>query len=138
MIIRNMTINDYEKVYTLWINTSGMGLNDIDDSKKCIAKYLTRNPSTCFVADDDGEIKGVIMCGHDGRRGFIYHTAVAKDSRGTGIGRALVNHALDALKSEGIIKACLVAFTKNEPGNAFWEKLGFKVREDLYYRDMRL
>ena len=138
MIIRNMTINDYEKVYALWINTSGMGLNDIDDSKKGIAKYLTRNPSTCFVADDDGEIKGVIMCGHDGRRGFIYHTAVAKDSRGIGIGRALVNHALDALKSEGIIKASLVAFTGNKPGNAFWEKLGFKVREDLYYRDIRL
>lgn len=84
MNIRLMTINDYEKVYQLWINTSGMGLNDMDDSYEGIEKYLQRNPKTCFVVENDKEIVGVIIAGHDGRRGYIYHTAVDKKYRKQG------------------------------------------------------
>ena len=135
MIIREMTINDYDNVYNLWINTPGMGLNNIDDSREGIEKYLKRNPSTCFVEESGNNINGVILSGHDGRRGFIHHTAVAADFRHQGIGRELVNHAMTALKNEGITKVALVAFSKNKTGNAFWEKLGFKIREDLYYRN---
>ena len=50
MTIRAMTISDYENVYSLWLNTPNMGLNDLDDSKDGIEKYLARNPNTCFVA----------------------------------------------------------------------------------------
>ena len=135
MIIRSMTINDYDNVYNLWINTPGMGLNSVDDSKEGIGKYLKRNPSTCFVAESDDNIVGVILSGHDGRRGFIHHTAVAADFRNQGIGRELVNHAMTALINEGITKVALVAFSKNKTGNAFWESLGFKAREDLCYRN---
>ena len=85
MQIRNMLINDYEKVYDLWINTPGMGLNDIDDSREGIEKYLLRNPTTCFVAEKEGSIVGVILSGHDGRRGFIHHTAVCVSARSKGI-----------------------------------------------------
>ena len=74
--IRVMTINDYDGVYDLWINTPGMGLNTTDDSREGIAKYLRRNPTTSFVAECEGTIIGVIMAGHDGRRGYIHHTAV--------------------------------------------------------------
>lgn len=70
MQIRLMTISDYNQVYELWINTPGMGLNNLDDSKEGIDRYLKRNPSTCFVAEDEGKIIGVIMSGHDGRRGL--------------------------------------------------------------------
>lgn len=138
MQIRNMTISDYESIYELWRNTPGMGLNNLDDSREGVEKYLRRNPDTCFAAVDNGKIVGIIMSGHDGRRGYIYHTAVAVEYRHQGIARALVNHAMDALKTEGIAKVALVAFSRNESGNAFWEKIGFSQREDLVYRNKNI
>lgn len=89
MTIRIMDINDYEGIYDLWINTPGMGLNATDDSKEGIEKYLKRNPTSNFVAEDDGKIIGVIMSGHDGRRGYIYHTTVLPDYRNLGIAKNL-------------------------------------------------
>jgi ribosomal protein S18 acetylase RimI-like enzyme len=133
--ISAMTMNDYEGVYSLWVNTPGMGLNNLDDSREGIEKYLKRNPSTCFVAREEERIIGVILCGHDGRRGFIHHTAVALDERNKGTGRELVRRALEALRAEGIHKVALVVFGRNEIGNAFWEKLGFGERGDLVYRN---
>ena len=138
MTIRTMNIEDYEKVYDLWIHTKGMGLNTTDDSREGIDKYLHRNPNTCFVAEDNGEIVGVIMSGHDGRRGFIHHTAVKTEYREKGIGKKLVDSALTALEAEGIHKAALVAFEKNITGNLFWEKIGFTVRDDLVYRNKNI
>ena len=135
MIIRLMTIEDYEKVYQLWLSCEGMGLNNFDDSKDGIAKYLNRNPDTCFVAEKSDEIVGVIIAGHDGRRGFIYHTAVNSDYRNQGIATKLVDVTMDALKANGINKVALVVFDRNEVGNTFWEKVGFTAREDLVYRN---
>ena len=94
MDIVKMTMDDYEDVYQLWINTPGMGLNDVDDSPEGIEKYLKRNPNTCFVAKQSGRVVGVILSGHDGRRGYIHHTAVAMDKRENGIGTALMESAL--------------------------------------------
>jgi len=133
-----MSINDYEAVYDLWIHTPGMGLNNVDDTKEGIEKYLKRNPATCFVAEKDGMIVGVIMSGHDGRRGFIHHTTVKLEYRNHGIGKKLVEHAMKALEQEGIHKAALVAFERNETGNAFWEKMGFSKRDDLVYRNKNI
>lgn len=138
MKIRKLTIDDYEKIYDLWISTPGMGLNDIDDSKAGIEKYLKRNPNTCFVAEMSERIIGVILSGHDGRRGYIYHMAVSIDYRNKGIGSALVDTALKALQEEGISKVALVAFEQNEIGNSFWEHKGFSAREDLIYRNKAL
>lgn len=138
MNIRNMTINDYDAVYVLWLRTPGMGLSDIDDSRDGIEKYLRRNPGTSFVAETDGEVIGVILAGHDGRRGFIHHTCVASEKRYKGIGTRLVETALVALKNEGINKVALVVFGRNEDGNAFWEHIGFTTRSDLNYRNKAL
>ncbi|MDE5864416.1 MAG: GNAT family N-acetyltransferase [Lachnospiraceae bacterium] len=138
MTIRTMNIEDYEKAYNLWINTTGMGLNTTDDSREGIARYLLRNPNTCFVAEDNGELVGVIISGHDGRRGFIYHTTVKEEYRGQGIGKKLVDSALTALETEGIHKVALVVFEKNVSGNIFWEKAGFTVRDDLIYRNKNI
>lgn len=82
MQIRKMTIDDYDSLYELWIHTPGMGLNDVDDSREGISRYLERNPKTCFVAEENGRLLGGILSGHDGRRGYIYHTAVAAGEQG--------------------------------------------------------
>lgn len=133
--IRVMTIEDYDSVYDLWMNTPGMGLNNIDDSREGIEKYIKRNPTTNFVAECDGKIIGVIIAGHDGRRGYIYHTAVLSDYRKRGIARKLVECAMDALEKEEINKVALLVFEKNEIGNAFWEKMDFSGRNDIVYRN---
>ncbi len=136
--VRRMTTEDYEPVYQLWMNTPGMGLNTTDDSRDGIERYLRRNPATCFVAEIDGKIVGVILAGHDGRRGYIYHTAVAMEQRNKGIGGELVRQVLSAMEREGIHKAALVVFAKNETGNAFWEQSGFIKRDDLIYRNKNI
>lgn len=137
MLIRVMTSDDYDSVAKLWTSSSGVGVNP-DDSKENISKYLQRNPNTSFVAVENSEIVGAILAGHDGYRGFIHHTAVSVLHRGIGIGTKLVNAAVDAIRNEGINKVVLVAFKTNTLGNNFWEKQGFAVREDLYYRDLRI
>ena len=134
MIVRKMTIEDYDTVYQLWIMCTGMGLNNSDDSKEGIQKFLDRNPETCFVAVQD-DIDGVILSGHDGRRGYIYHTAVRPEYRNQGIGSKLVLASMNALEELGITKVALVAFEDNQAGNAFWEKQGFTARDDLVYRN---
>ena len=122
----------------MWTLCAGLGLNNLDDSKAGINAFLRRNPDTCFVAEIGSQIIGVIMVDNDGRRGYIYHTAVNTKYRKQGIARQLVNTAIDALKLVGINKVALVVFERNENGNNFWEKLGFTIREDLVYRNKAL
>lgn len=138
MEIRKMTAADYDGVYRLWLDTPGMGLNNLDDSREGIERYLRRNPGTCFVAQKEGRIVGAIMSGHDGRRGYIYHTAVAVPERRQGIGSALLAAAFGALEHEGINKVALVVFGRNRDGNRFWEANGFTSREDLVYRNKNI
>ncbi len=135
MNIRAMTIDDYDAVYDLWMSCAGMGLNNLDDSRSGIDVFIKRNPGTCFVAENGDELVGVIMAGNDGRRGYIYHTAVHPKYRRQGIASQLVDAALQALKQCGIHKVALVVFDRNQGGNDFWEKRGFTVREDLVYRN---
>lgn len=112
-----------------------MGLNNIDDSKDGIIRFLKRNPKTCFIAEENGTAAGTIIAGHDGRRGYIYHTAVLPEFRRRGIATELLARSVDALKKQGIAKAALVVFSDNEAGNAFWEKQGFTKRSNLVYRN---
>lgn len=137
MKIRKMVMEDYEKVYELWMSCAGMGLNNLDDSQEGIEKFLRRNPETCFVAEDR-EIIGVILAGNDGRRGYIYHTAVHPDYRKQGIATKLVEQVQRAMMALEINKVALVVFDRNDTGNLFWEKQGFTVREDLIYRNKAL
>lgn len=106
-MIKVMTINDYEELFELWINTPNMGLRSLDDSKEGISCFLKRNPKTNFVAYEDGRLVGAMLCGHDGRRGYIYHTVVLPDYRGKGIATDLVKSAVAALREEGITRVCL-------------------------------
>ncbi len=138
MEIKLMTIQDYDNVYKLWANTKGMGMRSLDDSFEGIEKFIKRNPNTNFIAKIENKVVGIILCGHDGRRGYIYHTAVNTDYRRGGVGKALVDAALEALRKEGINKVALVAFASNDLGNKFWQSLGFEKRNDLNYRNLSL
>lgn len=137
-MIRVMTIEDYEEVFALWMKIKGFGIRSVDDSREGIARFLKRNPSTSIVAVKDGKIVGSILCGHDGRRGCLYHVCVDPEYRMHGIGRGMVVKAMEALKEEGINKVCLIAFTENDIGNAFWNEIGWTKREDLNYYDFIL
>lgn len=136
--IRYMRECDYDAALELWCATPGIGLNNLDDSEEGIRKFLVRNPNTSFVAIGNECLVGVILCGHDGRRGHIYHMAVAASMQNQGIGKSLLDAAVSALKRDEINKVSLVAFTHNEQGNSFWEKQGFRVRDDLKYRDKEI
>ena len=138
MEIRKMTIQDYEKVYELWMSCKNMGFNDIDDSKEGISRFLERNPNTSFVALENENLVGIILGGHDGRRGYIYHLSVNENFRKNGIGSSLVKNCLEAFKQEKISKVALLVFKYNEAGNSFWEKQGFVLREDINYRNVAL
>ena len=127
MKIRDMSIGDYTNAYALWLSCPGIGLHPADDSREGIARFLDRNPKTCFVAEADGRLIGTIMAGNDGRRGYIYHTAVHPNYRGRGIGSALVQAAIQALERLGIGKAALVVLETNADGNVFWEKQGLSL-----------
>ncbi len=137
-MLRIMTIDDYEQVYTLWKQIHGFGIRSVDDSREGIARFLKRNPDTSVVAVEDGKIVGAILCGHDGRRGCMYHVCVDADYRMRGIGKSMVVFAMEALKKEKINKVSLIAFTKNDIGNAFWKEIGWTKRLDLNYYDFTL
>ena len=137
-MVRIMTIEDYEGVYALWKKIKGFGIRSIDDSKEGVARFLKRNPTTSVVAEKDGRIVGSILCGHDGRRGCLYHVCVDEDYRRHGIGKRMVVFAMKALKEEKINKVSLIAFTENDSGNAFWNTIGWTERLDLNYYDFTL
>ena len=137
-MVRIMTIEDYEGVYALWKKIKGFGIRSIDDSKEGVARFLKRNPTTSVVAEKDGRIVGSILCGHDGRRGCLYHVCVDEDYRRHGIGKRMVVFAMKALKEEKINKVSLIAFTENDIGNAFWNTIGWTERLDLNYYDITL
>ena len=137
-MIRAMTLNDYEKVHHLWMKIKGFAIRSIDDSKEGVERFLNRNPGISVVAEEDGKIIGAILCGHDGRRGCMYHVCVDPDYRLKGIGKSMVVFAMEALKKEKINKVSLIAFTKNDIGNAFWKEIGWTKREDLNYYDFTL
>lgn len=137
-MLRVMTIEDYEEVHALWEKIHGFGIRSIDDSREGVERFLKRNPTTSVVAVEDDKVVGAILCGHDGRRGCLYHVCVDEDYRMHGIGKAMVVFAMEALKEEKINNVSLIAFTKNDVGNAFWNQIGWRRREDLNYYDFIL
>lgn len=131
-------MEDYDQVKELWNSIQGFGIRSMDDSREGVARFLKRNPTTSVVAEEDGKVVGAILCGHDGRRGCLYHVCVHKDYRMRGIGKSMVAFAMEALKKEEINKVSLIAFTKNDIGNAFWKEIAWTKREDLNYYDFTL
>lgn len=138
MNVRKLDRTDYESIRSIWMSVPGIGVMSVDDSYEGLCRFLDRNPETCFAAEDNGTVIGSVLCGHDGRRAYVYHLAVDPAHQRMGVGKALVNAMLDALRAEGICKVALVAFAENESGKGFWTAMGFSERTDLSYLDLQL
>lgn len=128
--IRELGIEDYQEVLALWQESEGVGLSS-SDSREQIAKFLARNPGCSLVACEEQVLVGAVLCGHDGRRGYIHHLAVRDSYRRRGVGRRLVNECLRRLKLSGIQKCHLFVFENNVSAIAFWRGIGWTGRDEL-------
>lgn len=137
IILREIGIDDYGELISLWRNAEGIGINKADD-RQSIAQFLQRNAGFSFAAAYDGKIVGTALCGHDGRRGNIYHLMVSEQYSRQGIGKKLVEKCISKLKEAGIGKCNLSVFPDNTRGREFWQNIGFYERTDLiaYSKDL--
>ena len=137
--ISDMTIDDYEQVLAMWQQAQEIGLHpDECDSREGVARYLGRNPGTCFVARDGEKLVGAVLCGHDGRRAILNHLVVADGYRRRGIGTALVGRCTVAMKQMGIAKCNLFVFAANDGAIEFWRRLGWRCYDDFGVKAMTL
>jgi ribosomal protein S18 acetylase RimI-like enzyme len=146
-----MTMDDFEQVHALWSVTDGVQPHPVDNNRETMERYLRRNPTSVFVAEDvaaadvaagsaaadsegKGRIIGIILCGHDGRRGYIYQLAVAEAYRGRGIGTALVDAGVKALQEEGIGRVGLFVLVSKQITIDYWEKMGWEAKDFMTFR----
>ena len=125
-----MSIADFQEVVLLWQSTKGVGLSE-SDSRPNIAIYLARNPGMSFVARSGSKLIGAVLCGHDGRRGYLHHLAVAEAHRKMGVGKGLVKACLGRLAAHGIPKCNIFLYADNATGESFWKHNGWVKRKDL-------
>ncbi|RMF09663.1 MAG: GNAT family N-acetyltransferase [Candidatus Neomarinimicrobiota bacterium] len=125
-----MKIQDYADVYRLWDSLPGIGLSEADQ-QPAIQTYLNHNAGLSQVAVQDNRVVGAVLCGHDGRRGYLHHLAVAPEVQRQGIGRALLRTCLERLRRLGIQKCHIFLIPDNREGQVFWEQNGFYLRHDL-------
>jgi ribosomal protein S18 acetylase RimI-like enzyme len=137
IILRPLCIEDYDAVVALWRRSEGVGLNE-SDTRVAITAFLRRNPRLSFVAEKQGRIIGAVLCGHDGRRGYLHHLAVSKRHRQHGIGRQLVNACLTRLHKIGIQKCSIFLFASNVAGRKFWQRMGWSSRTEIQLMQIRL
>ena len=122
IVIRQMSIQDYNDVLALWRSSKGVVVSDAD-SRDSIERYLNRNASLSLVAYDGKVLVAAVLCGHDGRRGFIYHLAVRKEYQRKGIGRQLVEQCLKGLSLANIDTCHIFILDDNKEALVFWEKM---------------
>jgi ribosomal protein S18 acetylase RimI-like enzyme len=126
-----MEKGDLAEVIQFWQGMEGIGLSE-SDSYSALSLYLQRNPGLSWVTrNKDRELIGAVLCGHDGRRGYLHHLAVAQDYRRKGIGRALVERCLSSLRELKVLKCNIFLFSLNPEGQGFWKAMGWKERRDL-------
>ena len=128
--IKPMTLADYDEVFALWQKTDGVGLNE-SDTRKAIAAYLKRNPGMSLIARDGRSLIAAVLCGHDGRRGYLHHLAVSPTYRRKGLGTKLVSKCLARLKRLRITKCSIFLYNDNAGGEQFWQSSGWKKRADV-------
>lgn len=128
--IRVMTMDDYDAVIDLMRRTPGVSLRDAD-SRESTSNYLERNPGMSFVAEVGAVLCGCVMCGHDGRRGYLQHLVVLPQYRRQGIARALVERCLSSLEKHGILKCHLDVFKTNATAANYWRSQGWQLRSDI-------
>ena len=122
---RQFAMDDYDAAIALWSGVEGVEICE-GDSREEIAEYLKRNPGLSRVAEAGGEIVGVALCGHDGRRGWIYHLAVANSHRGKGVGKLLLDACVNGLRDIGLPRAIILVAGDNPQGHEFWLRNGWE------------
>ena len=125
-----MTDSDCAELLLFWGNIPGVGLSDAD-TLPGLSSYLDRNPGLSFVVRHEGKIVGAVLCGHEGRRGYLHHLAVAAEHRRQGIGKTLVEQCLSKLGALGIQKCNIFVYCDNHDGSGFWQRSGWLDRSDL-------
>jgi len=130
MITREMRIADHDMLIDLFSNTPGVTVREAD-SREATEYYLERNPQLNFVAIDNDQIVGCVMCGHDGRRGYLQHLIVRDDYRRQGIGQRLFLMCTNSLAKIRILKTHIFVFRNNDLANSFWSKNGWYLRQDI-------
>jgi putative acetyltransferase len=128
--IEEMTPRDLDDAMQLWRRSEGVHVS-LGDERAALEAYLRRSPGLSLVARSRGEIVATVLSGHDGRRGYLHHLAVAPSCRRRGIARALVGECLERLRGAGIRRCHAVVFADNEGGRRFWEAIGWTPRPDL-------
>jgi len=131
MEVREFEVEDYEQVQSIWKSSDGVGLDADVDSRDRIAMYLQRNPGLSFVATEKKQVVGAVLCGHDGRRGYLHHLAVTEKLRGQGVGALLVDKTLSKLRAIGIRRCHIFVYAENDGGIDFWKRIGWNERSDL-------
>ena len=122
---REFSINDYDAAVELWKRVEGLEIAEGDD-KESVIQFLKRNPELSRVAIDGSTVVGVSLCGHDGRRGHIYHLAVDPKYHGLGLGKRLVQECFDRLRELGIQRAIILVANDNSRGREFWLRCGWE------------
>jgi len=122
---REFRIDDFSAAVSIWEAAEGVEVAE-GDSREEVHEYLLRNPGLSRVALDGETIVGAVLCGHDGRRGLIYHLAVAPGHNGKGIGRRLLQECIDGLRKAGIARALILVSGENAKGRAFWLRNGWE------------
>ena len=121
---------DYGEAAAFWAAFPEIGLDDADAPEN-MERFLARNPGMSFLARDEGRIVGAVLCGHDGRRGYLHHLAVLPEYRNRGIGSQLVDRCLRALAAAGVGRCNIFVYAENEEGKRFWRKTGWSTYEGL-------
>jgi N-acetylglutamate synthase len=122
---RKFSITDYDAALELWQRVEGLEIAEGDD-RESVAQFLARNPGLSRVATDGSAIVGVALCGHDGRRGYIYHLAVDPTYQGAGLGKRLMNECLDGLRQARLKRALILVAHENPRGRRFWRRHGWE------------
>ena len=122
---REFVIGDYDDAVALWKSMDGIEICE-GDSRADIAAYFQRNPGLSRVAEVDGKIVGAALCGHDGRRGWIYHLAVAPAYRRQQVAKLLIDACVNGLRAAGLKRAILLVAGDNPSGHEFWLRNGWE------------
>lgn len=131
LVIRDFRVDDYDAAYALWQASEGIGLSAAD-SRENIGRFLVQNPGLSFVAEPaGGPLVGAVLASCDGRRGFLYHCAVARPHRAKGVGKALVARSLKGLAALGMRKCHIFVAADNVEGRRFWQRIGWEERTTI-------
>lgn len=125
IITREFSIENYDAAFQLWQRVEGLEIAEGDD-RESVAQFLEQNPGLSRVALDGSTVVGVVLCGHDGRRGHIYHLAVDPVYRGCGLGKRLVEECLKRLRAAGVVRAIILVADNNFGGAEFWKRAGWE------------